>query len=325
VAPQPADPQPGPALRAAAELAAAPVSPAGRFKPAAILQPKEGADWKNWSPRIGAAYDLFGNGRTAIKGSFAKYNTSERTDFADSYNPAIAASTATLNWTDLNRDDIAQGELGCVYLTPGCELNMAQLPQGFGTPSLQINPTEDLRLNGRGYNYEFSAGAEQQIGTNLSIAGTFFRRDLYGYVTTDYIDRTPADYSPVTVVSPYNGEVFTVYNLAPAKVALTNRVDGRANNDTRFNYYRGLEFSFRLRLPGHGSFFGGTSTGRTVTVTCDQPDNPNLLRFCDQRQDGVTPPVQTSLKLAGAYPLFKKIQFGVSYVRQPAVRSAPTG
>jgi hypothetical protein len=292
-------------------------SPAGRFKPASILEFKEGANWKNWSPRIGVAYDLFGTARTAIKASFAKYNTSERTDFADSYNPAIAATTAAIAWTDLNKDNIAQGELGCTYLQPGCEIQVSRLPVGFGTPSLSITPTEDLRLHGRGYNYELSAGVEHQLLNNLSVAGTYFRRNLYGYVTQDYVDRTTADYSPVQVVSPLNGEVFNVYNLAASKVSLTNRVDDVADNDTRFNLYRGFEFNFRMRLPGQGSFFGGTSTGRTLTIQCDQPDNPNLLRFCDQREDGAAPPIATSLKLAGSYPLYKKIQFGISYVRQP--------
>jgi len=292
-------------------------SPAGRFKPATILEAKDGADWKNWSPRIGAAYDLFGNARTAIKAAFAKYNTSERTDFADSYNPAIAATTAAIAWTDLDRDDVADGELGCTYLIGTCEIQVSRLPQGFGTPSLSINPTEELRTEGRGYNYDFNVGAEHQLLPNMSIAGTYFHRNLYGYVTQDYVDRSPADYTPVTVVSPYNGEVFTVYNLASSKVALTNRLDTIANNDTRYNQYRGFEFSFRSRLPGGGSFFGGTSTGRTLTVQCDQPDNPNLLRFCDQTQEGATPPIATSLKLSGNYPLPKGIRLGVAYYRQP--------
>jgi hypothetical protein len=75
--------------------------------------------------------------------------------------------------------------------------------------------------------------------------------------------------------------------------------------------------SFRVRLPGQGSFFGGTSTGRTINVTCDQPDNPNLLRFCDRRVDGTTPPLQTSLKMSGSYTLPYGLQLGISYVRQP--------
>src|SRR5215510_8525227 len=293
------------------------VSPPGRFKPYSFLPGKPGADWKNWSPRFGAVYDVFGTAKTAIKGSMARYYTSERADFASAYNPAIASTTATLNWTDLNRDDIVQAELGCRYLDPGCELNFTQLPAGFGTPALSISPTEDLRTHGRGYNNEYTLGLDQQLFSTMSFGVTWFRRDFANFVTTDYLDRTPADYTPVTVVSPLNGEVFQVYNLNTSKVSLTNRVDRIADPDKRATYYRGVEASFRMRLPGGGSIFGGTSTGRVVTVQCDQPDNPNLLRFCDQRENGSTPPFQTSLKLSGSYSLPHRMQIGMSYVRQP--------
>jgi hypothetical protein len=149
------------------------------------------------------------------------------------------------------------------------------------------------------------------------VAGMYFYRNLRRFVTTDYTDRSQADYTAVPVVSPLNGEVFNVYNLAASKVPLTNRVDRIAFDDLRYTNYRGIEFSFRYRLPKGGSVFGGTSTGRTLAVTCDQPDNPNLLRFCDQTVDGVSPPIQTSFKLAANYPLPQGVRFGVSYVRQP--------
>ena len=38
-----------------------------------------------------------------------------------------------------------------------------------------------------------------------------------------------------------------------------------------------------------------------MTVTCDQPDDPNLLRFCDQRDSGI--PFQTDFKLNVSYPV----------------------
>jgi hypothetical protein len=39
-----------------------------------------------------------------------------------------ALTSATLSWTDLNNDQIPQGEPGCTYQTAGCEINLAQLP-----------------------------------------------------------------------------------------------------------------------------------------------------------------------------------------------------
>ena len=37
-------------------------------------------NWKDITPRFGAAYDLFGNGRTAIKGSVGKYTQQDSND-----------------------------------------------------------------------------------------------------------------------------------------------------------------------------------------------------------------------------------------------------
>ncbi len=54
---------------------------AGRFAPAAHYDAINCDTlpgmtcWKSWSPRLGAAYDLFGNGKTALKFSFGKYMT----------------------------------------------------------------------------------------------------------------------------------------------------------------------------------------------------------------------------------------------------------
>ena len=58
------------------------------------------------------SYDLFGNGKTAIKGNLGAYVQSQGTGFAATYNPMVI-STDVRTWTDSNRDDIAQeNELG---------------------------------------------------------------------------------------------------------------------------------------------------------------------------------------------------------------------
>jgi hypothetical protein len=73
---------------------------------------------KNFAPRFGAAFDVFGNGRTAIKGSLGRYMEQIGQSFASRYNPMVS-STASVAWTDLNNDDVAQDQPGCVYLAPG--------------------------------------------------------------------------------------------------------------------------------------------------------------------------------------------------------------
>ena len=68
-------------------------APAGRFVPARSFEAIDDLpNWKNSRPGFGAAYDLFGDGRTAIKGSVGKYMQQEATGFAAKYNPLAEGS-----------------------------------------------------------------------------------------------------------------------------------------------------------------------------------------------------------------------------------------
>ena len=88
-------------------------APAGRFVPARSFAGIDNVpNWKDVSVRMGAAFDLFGDGRTAIKGNVGRYIQSEGPGFAATYNPLVFGLD-TRTWTDTNRDDIAQeSELG---------------------------------------------------------------------------------------------------------------------------------------------------------------------------------------------------------------------
>ena len=117
--------------------------------------------WTSIAPRGGVVYDLFGNQKTALKFSIGRYEQAGTTGFSNRYNP-LALQTANVSWTDLNGDGVPQGELGCVYLTAGCEMNLAgQLPKTFGVASL---PTFDPDIK-RMYNIETSVSVQHEIVT----------------------------------------------------------------------------------------------------------------------------------------------------------------
>jgi hypothetical protein len=239
-------------------------------------------------------YDLFGNGKTAVKGNISKYLDQRTLSLTTPYNP-LAATTGRVTWRDLNGDDVAQGELGCVYLTPGCEMQLSALPQNFGTRALNTADPDLLRPS----NIEASLAIQHELRPRLSVAAGWYRRSFQKLLLTDYDNRSTADYTPFTVVSPLDGEVITAYNLAPAKLSLTQRTDTNASSD-RTQVFNGLEFAMNWRIRGGLAIFGGPSFQKTVSATCDQPDDPNLLRFCDQGESGI--PWQTDFKLNIAYP-----------------------
>src|SRR5262249_61243312 len=76
--------------------------------------------WNDISPRLGAAYDVFGDGKTAIKGYVGKYMNLEATSIAKGSNPAAAlVSSTTRTWND---NTVPAGNPSNGNYVPDCEL-----------------------------------------------------------------------------------------------------------------------------------------------------------------------------------------------------------
>ncbi len=125
--------------------------PAGSCRSATSTGFKTCPNFKDWAPRIGAAYDLFGNGKTGLKFSVGRYMEQDASAFPERYNP-MTLVPSSVTWTDSNSqaqncaipgvdktgcNDIADGALGCTYLTAGCEMNFAQLSDDLRRPPQQ--------------------------------------------------------------------------------------------------------------------------------------------------------------------------------------------
>jgi len=224
----------------------------------------------------------------------------DATSFPQTYNP-MATATANLSWTDINRDDIAQGERGCVYLTPGCEINFAQLPTTFGARRNR-NPDPDLR---RPYQLVYNAGITHELRPGMGFSVNYYRREFHNIIYTTNVANPVANYRAFDVRDPRGTGTITVYNANPSTFRLINELDTTsANNRITYN---GFDVLFNARFGNGGILNGGTSTGRTISVLCDVAD-PNYasgaaagLRFCDQSQFGM--PWLTNFKMSGSYPL----------------------
>src|SRR5262249_5330950 len=69
-------------------------------------------NWRDIDPRVGIAYDLFGNGKTAVKAALGRYVVSEMTTIAAARNlQAGLTASATRTWSDANADLIPQCDL----------------------------------------------------------------------------------------------------------------------------------------------------------------------------------------------------------------------
>jgi hypothetical protein len=287
-------------------------------------------NWKNWSPRLGVVFDLFGDAKTALKLGANRYNQGQALGFARRYNP-MAMQTDTRIWRDVdlipgtttasgrslptNGDDIAQdNEIG-----PSNNLL-------FGN-AVTRRPDPNIK---REYNLEYSAVVQHQLFSRVGITGGWFHRQFYNLANTLNLAVNPdADYTPFTIANPLgNGETITVYNLNRNKQGLVDTFD--TNSDINTTTYNGFEVSFAARFE-RLNLYGGWTANRNVQVTCDT-NNPNMRRFCDQTgalfpQDGQPAgmPFRHDFKLNGYYRLPAGFQLNLAWQSYAGAASTTTG
>ena len=283
----------------------------GRFVPVRrFAERTDVPNWKDISPRFGLAWDVQGNGKTAVKVGFGKYMRAYSSGFAEAYDPNFYTA-ATLAWTDLNGDDVAQGGITyapdgtrqpCVYRSTGCEIDFSTLASTFGVRQSQ-NPAPGLR---RPYQYEMNASLQREVVPGTSVTLSFVRRDYKKIVWSDNLAIDPSDYAKFTVANPLDAsKTVDIYNLNPAKATAINILDSNSGNSRAFT---GLDLNFQSRMKGL-NVFGGVSAGHQVTKTC-QVEDANFLPYCDQSQYDI--PMYTQFKLNGSYTLPFKIMVSAS-------------
>ncbi len=302
-------------------IAAAAVG-AGRFVPARSFP--EVTDYPNWndiSPRIGASWDVFGDGTTAVKSSFGRYNVAFSTvGFAQLYDPLFLA-TDTRTWTDLNGDDIAQdNEIG-----PSQNASFGVAPERRPDPGIK-----------RPYDLEYTGSVQRQIIPGVAATFGYYRRSYKRLFYSDNQDLSPSDWTAITTTNPLDGSPLTVYSLAKDKIGAIDIVD--KNSDTNSRVYSGFELSFNARLPHGANAFGGLTTEKTVSNNC-QPyvganiyhttlattaaSNPNYTIYCDQTQLDI--PFRTQYKLSGNYPLPYGVELSGTFQSYPGTVSYGSG
>jgi Carboxypeptidase regulatory-like domain len=299
--------------------------PAGTFVPARSLgEITNLPSWKDLGPRLGIAYDMFGNGKTALKSTLSRYVASQTVGFASQFNPLGGTVTGagfsgtgadTRVWTDPNGDRIVQvSELG---------------PTGnplFGTTALATTPAGDVQKGWfkRGYNWEYSASVQHELFPQVAVGAAYFRRSFGNFTHTDALGVGPSDYSPYCITAPTESRlgplsgqtICGLYDVSTTARPLlaVNRVVDFADRAKRSQVFNGIDLTISARK-NKLLLSGGTSTGRTANINCETFDSPDV-RFCD-----VVPPFLTQLKALASYELPYNVQISgtVQSVNGPAL------
>jgi hypothetical protein len=270
------------------------------------------ASWFDIVPRLGSAYDLFGDGKTAVKVSINKYVIAQglQGTYGDTANPVNRlANIVTRAWMDQNHN-----------FTPDCDLTnpLAQdhratggdfcgvvSDTNFGAPTLSLNYDPRV-LNGWGtrpYQWEFSASVQRQIANGLSVDFGYFRRWYGNFGVTDNLNLGPSDFSRFSVTAPVDprlpgGGGYVVsgfYDVNPDKVALpqNNYFTLASNYGKQIQHWNGFDLTANARLRRGFTVQGGVSTGRQQTNNCaviaGLPEAALLTApYCDEKDNFLT-------------------------------------
>lgn len=272
----------------------------GQFGTAGAFPAVDVGSWNVLAPRVGAAWDLSGDGRVVAKATYGKYNHTEFNTgvpltWQDAYNQN-GVTTYAYRWRDQDRNnDYTPGEINL-------DLNGPDFLSVSGGTNNLLNP--DLRMPAT---HEVTASLEREFLDTWSVRGL--------YVYTNVVDTAVTS---VNVLRPYDvwNQPFTRRDPGPDGV-LGNQDD--AGLITFYDYdpaFRGSRFvanmltngrsnsfnSFELTLnkrPGRGRAFASTS----VLVT----KNHNWLVSAAQSPNDEFFPLDETLdvtfRLAGGYRL----------------------
>jgi hypothetical protein len=238
-------------------------------------------DWKDINPRFGVAYDLFGDGKTALKASAARGVGGETIATAAALNPGASFVTQTLvNVVDANHNNVPDCNFQNSQANGECS---AWVTPTFGSaiPLTRQDPATLSGWNKRPWNWEFSAGVQHEIMPRLSASITYYRRINGGFLVTDNTATTAADYTsfnltvPTDSRLPTSGQTLTYYDVNPvlksgASGLTTSNLNTFASNyGNQYQHWNGVDLTASSRLFAGVTATGGVTFGQQMTDNCE--------------------------------------------------------
>lgn len=330
--------------------------PASALLPRIQTPEEDILSWKDLSPRIGVAYDLFGNGKTAVKFGLARFVVGETQDATTSYSTISKYDTAFIMapWNDKNGDRTIFNPDGTVQwdpslppfaaFMPGNSSELAVFDPNYGklVQSKQVDPELQRGWFKRGYSWEYDIGVQHSLTSRLALNFLFYRRWNGNGVTIDdrAIKATSQYYNgPFCIDRPVDprlpdgggGKICDLYDINETYV-----------NHVPDNYQTFTKNLLGKDLPNHIQGFDITANGRFLkgaflqgglTLIKSYQDN-SLLKSLDNPEFQYAvrdTPYSAQLKFNGQYVLPWDIAVSGTYMmlRGPVISydwpAAPVG
>ena len=238
------------------------------------------------TPRMGAAYDLFGNGKTSIKGNVSKYLQAANNDAQYTIaNPAVTfQQTTNRSWTDSNTNFLVDCNLssrvaednrptGGDVCGPWQNLN-------FGNPLVTtvVNPDVLHGWGVRPYDWQYGISIQHELLPRVSVDVAYNRRVWGNHFFTDNRAIGPQDFDTATIIAPGNPNLpngggypvtFVTRNSRSPLGATDNYYTFASDYGDVTTYWHGVDLTVNARTSNGITFQGGTSTGRGVRDYCE--------------------------------------------------------
>jgi hypothetical protein len=289
--------------------------------------------WKDLGPRAGVAYDLFGDGKTAVKASLGRYVVGEFIGLATANDP-VTTSVNSVNraWNDVNRNLFPD----CDLRNPAANNECREIDNlNFGKSNIVTRYDPDL-LNGwhkRAFSWQGSASIEHELRPGVAVSAGYFRTWFGNFTVTDNLEVTPQDYDPYCITAPSDprlpggggNPICGLYDITPAKFGrVNNLVTFASHYGKQTEVYNGVDLNVNVRLRRGAQLSAGLNVGNsgnsdvtggeTISATnrCFVVDSPQQLYQCEIR-----PPYAKQFKITGSYPLPWALQGSANFQSLP--------
>jgi len=258
---------------------------AGQFSPAQSIKGADVLSWRDIVPRVGANWDVTGDGKTSIKSFFGIFGDTMGADFSQTYNPNSLVTTR-YRWsgpcvaTQYNNVSFTSPNTSCDYQPGSVDFGVGSKDyiSASGGPNTLPNP--ELKQN---KNYEASVRLDRQLVANVSVGVAYvYHRHTNWYNTGTVNVGRPYDVwnVPVVLTDPYDGKPVTIYTYSSA-------YQGAAFNDNKVlnapadrpDYYHSIELTANKRFSKRWNLSSSFWTTKTHEWIRAVPTSPNDDRF----------------------------------------------
>jgi hypothetical protein len=254
-------------------------NPFGPFTMGAI---KDVMKFTTVSPRLGLTYDLFGDGKTALKASISQYAEAVPVMWFSDVSPAVMAQY-TFNWWDDNNNGVPDA--------PGTDHYVSRDGNGvFTRPDpVYLASRIDPNLKTPTYN-EYVLSINHELFKDFSLKVQYIHKDgknghgwaLYEEATGKYwytYEQAPEYWVPFTTTVP-------AYGVYPAQEVTCYFMSNNAPYDNQFRLqqlmpeskrkYDGLELAFDKRFSKGWALGGSVVVSKHTFLNAEWPD-PNTF------------------------------------------------